>query len=155
MLRGVLGAALAAIACGTAACAPHRTGTLPATDAELVRQYPCPAAIPAAWTAVDSTLGRPPGCALVVAALRQFAESARGDTSLARVDTSDVVCVRARRVASQGAGPSLVSGSWLVELYRDDNPRILVTLAPQGGTSRATLVPSPPNVSAMALCAAD
>ena len=135
-----------------AACAPHRPNSLPATDAELVSDYPCPATIPSAWVAADSTLGHPPGCALVVAALGVVSDAAKSDTALARVAALDLVCVRARRVAYHGGEESTVGSRWTVEFYRVDVPRVLVTLVPAGGTSSAVLVPSPPGVSALALC---
>lgn len=146
-LAGLLLAAVAATSCAT-----PRGHALPLTDAELERTYPCPAPIPASWVAADSTLGHPPGCALIVAALGVVSDAAKSDTALARVAALDLACVRVRRVAYQGTDASTVSSRWTVEFYRADVPRVLVTLVPAGGTSTARLVPSPTGVSALALC---
>lgn len=141
---------LAAVA--ATSCATQRGTSLPASDTELVRAYPCPAPVPASWVAADSTLSHPPGCALVVAALGVVSDATKADTALARVAALDLVCVRARRVAYQGGAVSVVASNWMVEFYRTDVPRVLVTLVPAGGTSSARLVPSPAGVSALALC---
>lgn len=86
-------------------------------DSLVLRQVafraPCPSPVPAAWTVIDSTLGRGLRCSLVEAAARALAEGPRDAPSFrGRADPWSPLCVRI--LVTSSTGSTGLPGDWLV-----------------------------------------
>jgi hypothetical protein len=74
---------------------------------------PCPDPPPAAWSLVDTTLGRPPRCSLVASAAQLLREHLRARPRRDGVaDPSRALCVRLVVLANTGS--TGLPGDWLV-----------------------------------------
>ena len=120
----------------------------------IQRRFACPRAIPDSWTAGDSTLGAKPRCALVVAAVAAINRAAPLTPALQTITLEHVACVRVDRITLRNPDRErIVSDTWLVEFYSDDQADVAVSLNPVTGTGRAFINQREFNASSRELCA--
>ena len=80
---------------------------------QIVYRTPCPMVVPAAWSLVDSTLGRSPRCSLVEAAARAITQYHQLRAPRAGpADPWNPLCVRV--VVGRNTGTTGLPGDWLV-----------------------------------------
>ena len=93
---------------------------------QMLYRAPCPAPVPPAWSRVDSTLGRPPRCAIVETAARAIAEYMRIRPPMQAMDPWKPLC--ARVVVGTNTGSTGLPGDWMVvfDLTLDNSAHVVI-----------------------------
>ena len=98
---------------------------------QMIYRTPCPDTVPAAWSRVDSTLRRPPGCTIVETAARAIGEMMRMRPPRQAADPWNPFCVRV--VVAKNTGSTGLPGDWMVVFDLTPDSRAYVVIDRQSG----------------------
>jgi len=99
---------------------------------QMIYRTPCPDPVPPAWSRVDSTLRRPPGCAIVETAARAIGEMMRMRPPMQAADPWKPFCVRV--VVAKNTGSTGMPGDWMVIFDLTPDSRAFVVIDRQSGS---------------------
>jgi len=99
---------------------------------QMIYRAPCPNPVPPAWSRIDSTLRRPPGCAIVETAARALSEMMRMRPGMQTADPWNPFCVRV--LMAKNPGSTGLTGDWIVIFDLTPDNRARVVIDRQSGT---------------------